>query len=178
MAGPSPILKARFDADTHERFLVAARKRGLKDSELLRLAVNRELDQTETCAAEVAPDPDQAQQGRVTVRMPSFLMDAAKERAKAKGMKLSRWIAALVQSNLTKHPVLTDAELKTVDATARELSAIGRNINQIARALSESHFQAERVRIDRLAELAEAVNESREAIRSLVRASRQAWSDE
>lgn len=178
MTGPSPILKARFDADTHARFLAVAKARGLKESELLRLAVNRELGQAPAGPAEVEPDPEQADHDRITVRMPAFLMTAMKGRARSQGMAPSRWIAALVQSNLTRHPVLTDAELQAVEASTRELTAIGRNINQIARALNEAHFQTERVRLDRLAELGEQINKVRDAIRVLVRASRNAWRNE
>lgn len=178
MPGPNPILKARFDPDTHARFLAVARARKISESELLRLAVNRELGLAPAEQAEVEPDPDQAAFDRITVRMPAFVMVAMKIRAKSKGMAPSRWLAALVQSNLTRHPVLTDAELQAVDSTTRELTAIGRNINQIARALNEAHFQTERVRLDRLAELAEKINKAREAIRVLVRASRNAWRNE
>ena len=180
MTGPSPILKARFDADTHARFLAVAKARGLKESELLRLAVNRELGQApaEPALVEPDPDPDQTEHDRITVRMPAFLMAAMKGRAKSQGMAPSRWLAALVQSNLTRHPVLTDDELQAVEATTRELSAIGRNINQIARALNEAHFQTERVRLDRLADLSEKINKVRDAIRVLVRASRNVWRNE
>lgn len=178
MNGPSPILKARFDAEVHARFLALAKARGLKESELLRLAVNRELGQAPAELSMVEPDPNQADHDRITVRMPAFLMTAMKGRAKSQGMAPSRWIAALVQSNLTRHPVLTDAELQAVEATTRELTAIGRNINQIARALNEAHFRTERVRLDRLAELGEKINNIREAIRALVRASRNAWRNE
>ena len=178
MTGPSPILKARFDADVHARFLALAKARGLKESEALRLAVNLLLGQAPAGPAMVEPDPEQADHDRITVRMPAFLMTAVKGRAKSQGMAPSRWIAALVQSNLTRHPVLTDAELQAVEATTRELTAIGRNINQIARALNEAHFQTERVRLDRLAELGEKINNAREAIRVLVRASRNAWRNE
>jgi hypothetical protein len=72
-------------------------------------------------------------------------------------------------------PVLTEIELLAVEAVNRELGAIGRNINQIARALNEAHFQTERVRLDRLTELSEKIDSTREAIRGLVRASRNSW---
>lgn len=176
MAGSSPVLKARVDADVHQRFLVLARTRGLSESELVRLAINREVDrQAEGVAIDFHPDRDQAEPGRLTVRMPLYVLTAAKDRAKIVGMTASRWVAALVQSNLASKPVLTDAELQAVDVATRELAAIGRNINQIARALNEAHFEAERVRLDRLDELAELVKNTRDEIRALARASRNAW---
>ena len=65
-----------------------------------------------------------------------------------------------------------------IKAFTKELSAIGRNINQIARSLNEAFHETERVRLDKLAELHRALVENRTAIRSLVRASQNAWEAE
>jgi hypothetical protein len=119
--------------------------------------------------------PEKTETKRITVRMADFILAAARERASLVGIAPSRWIAALVQANVTRLPVCTDNELRALEASARELAAIGRNINQIARALNEAHFQTERVRLDRLEMLAEAIRANREAIRLLVRASRNVW---
>jgi hypothetical protein len=92
------------------------------------------------------------------------------------GFAPSRWIAALVQSNLTRQPVLTDAELQAVLESNRELAALGRNLNQVAKALNEAFHETDRVRFDLIQELADEVRMNRNAIRSLVRASRDVWS--
>ncbi|WP_160410891.1 plasmid mobilization relaxosome protein MobC [Massilia cellulosiltytica] len=107
--------------------------------------------------------------------MPAFLMRAATERAMGKGTSFSRWIGALVQSHLTRRPVLTETELLALEASTRELAAIGRNINQIARVLNEAYFQTERIRLDKLNELSRRITQTREAIGALVRASRNSW---
>jgi hypothetical protein len=83
-----------------------------------------------------------------------------------------------VQTNLTGKPVMTDKELAVLQASNRELAAIGRNINQIAKALNEAFHETERVRVDTLAALSQSITENRSAIRSLVRASQQAWEAE
>ena len=168
-------LKARVDQATHERFLALAHARGLTESELLRLAIHREIDSTAPIRVPAVPLPDQTTPSRVTVRTSAFILSAAQSRAQSQGMALSRWIASLMQSNLSTHPVLTDTEVHAVQTTTRELAALGRNINQIARALNEAPFQTERVRLDSLAELSDKIEHVRQAIRSLVRASRNAW---
>jgi hypothetical protein len=109
------------------------------------------------------------------VRLAAFLLEDVKKRAKARGMAPSRWIASLVQSNVTRLPVLTEDELAAVLAANRELAAIGRNINQIARTLNETFHETERVRLDTLADV---IADNRQAIRELVRASKQAWASE
>ena len=110
--------------------------------------------------------------------MPGFLMDAAKEKAKVKGMAPSRWIAALVQSNLAKKPVMADQELLALKANIRELTAIGRNINQMARALNESRSNTEKVKLDTLALLDDTLKTNLSLIRDLVRSSQQVWEAE
>ncbi|MDB5728373.1 MAG: hypothetical protein JWQ00_1578 [Noviherbaspirillum sp.] len=166
---------ARIDTDSRARFRKMAGAHGLSESELLRSLVLRQIDTGGFVASPVAPDPKESDLAPMTVRMPRFLMKAAKDRAKAKGMAPSRWVAALVQSNLTREPVMSEAELVALEESNRELAAIGRNINQIARALNEAFHQTERVRLDKLAELDKAIKENRSMIRMLVRASQNAW---
>jgi len=175
MNGPSPIVKTRLKEPLYERFRAEAETRGLTDSELLRLAVIRLLDGKPVEAAEVHVEPDQLELQRKTVWMPGFLMKAAEERASKKGMSFSRWMAALIQSNLMRQPVLSESEVSVVEASNRELAAVGRNINQIARVLNEAYFETERVRLDRLEELSLQIKKTREFIGALVRGSRAAW---
>jgi predicted DNA binding CopG/RHH family protein len=176
--GPNPIVKARVDHATRAQIAAHALSRGVSESELLRQALRRELDGDPRPAQPAAPERDETSTARITVRIPSFVADAAKMRAQAAGMAPSRWIANLVQSNVARHPVLADCELQSLEATTRELAALGRNINQIARALNQAHFEAERIRLDRLADLAALIATIREEIRSLVRASRNVWGTE
>ena len=169
-----PVLKTLVETETKTRFRNLAKTRGLSESELLRSVV---LVVTGQDAADqpLKPEAENSELERMTVRLPGFLMDAAKQRGKAKGMAASRWVAALVQANLTGKPVMTDKELAVLQASDRELAAIGRNINQIAKALNEAFHETERVRLDTLAALSQSITENRAAIRSLVRASQQAW---
>ncbi len=162
-----PTIKARFDR--------AAKARGLSSAALLRMAAVAAIEQDEAAPRVVEPNPKESKTERMTIRMPGFLMNGAKERAVSKGMTPSRWISALVQSNILKQPVMNDAELQVLRASNRELAAIGRNLNQIAKSLNESFHETERVRLDRLAELNHAIKGNRLAIQSLVRASQNTW---
>jgi hypothetical protein len=187
MLGPSPVVRARLNPELHKRFKALRKAEGLTESELLQRAVANELDRPGGLANSCAPGAathaarvpkaigEGVEKTRLTVRLPAYVRHAAAERARTQGFRVSAWISSLVQSHVASTPVLTETELLAVELTNRELGAIGRNINQIARALNGAHFQTERVRLDRLAELSEKVDATREAIRSLVRASRNAW---
>jgi len=170
-----PVLKTLVEPTTKARFRSMAKARGLSESELLRAVILTVTGEDDPGEPPRAPDSQNADNARLTVRMPRFLMEAAAVRAKANGMATSRWVAALAQSNLTRQPVMTDAELAGLLAANRELSAIGRNINQIARALNEAFHETERVKLEQLAQLREMITRQRAAIRALVRSSQNAW---
>jgi len=176
MAGLKTEIKARIEQSHRDRFCTKAKALGLKESELLRAVVLAVIGDVQEEL--VKPDVESAKTNRITIRMPRFLLESAKERAKGKGMVISRWLTALVQANLTGKPVMTDQELAVLQASNRELAAIGRNINQIAKALNEAFHETERVRLDTLVALSQSISENRAAIRSLVRASQQAWEAE
>ena len=76
-----------------------------------------------------------------------------------------------------------DGYIIQVDTTdiremTKALGSIGRNINQIAKAINEAFHETERVRLDALAEVAKAINQNKSAIRVLVQARKQAWSSD
>jgi hypothetical protein len=186
MSSPSTIVKTRLKGPIHARFLAEQAERGISESELLRQALNHFFERPKESPphAETKPDatirlaapsPEQSSLERKTVWMPAYLMRGASARAQEKGMSFSRWACSLVQSNLMHNPVLTDPELLMVEAATRELAAIGRNINQIARALDDAYFQTERIRLDKLNELSSKISALRESVGGLVRASRHSW---
>ncbi len=176
-----PTLRARVDEDLKSLFLQKAEERNLSESELLRKVVldffaqEKNKDEVEDVLKAVEPDAENAENEKMTIRLPRFLVDAAKERAKAKGIATSRWIAALVQSSLMQNPVMVDQELTVLRSNIRELNAIGRNINQMARALNESKNNTDKVKLDTLDLLRTYLDRNIAFIRGLVRASQQAW---
>ena len=170
-----PFLTTRVEPEIKTRFRTTAKVRGLSESELLRAAILAVTSQDKRTNQPLESGAGKYDLDRMTVRMPRFVKEATKKRAKAKGMAPSRWITALVQSNLTGQPVMADAELAELHASSRELAAIGRNINQIAKALNKGFYETERDRLDRLDALGKAITENRAAIRALVRACQNVW---
>lgn len=166
---------ARVPNALKQAFSARAFARGLSESELLRELIATEVGKADRQIPLAEVDLNNLTTGRMTVRLPGFLLDGAKARAQARNMAPSRWVAALVQSNLTALPVLTHQEVNAVVAANRELAAIGRNINQIARALNENYRDVELARVDRLQQLLAVLVSDRAAIHALIQASRQGW---
>ena len=168
-------LKTVVTRETKARFRNIAKTRGLSESELLRSLILAVTDEDHGSDQFIQPDAERVDITRMTVRMPRFLMEAACARAKSKGMAPSRWVTAMVQSNLTNLPVMTDVELAVLKTSSRELAAIGRNLNRIAHTLNQAFHETEQVRLEKLAQLSQAIMENRAAIRALVRTSQNAW---
>ncbi len=172
------VLKATVSPVIKRRFHATARACGQSEAELLRCVVLAHLGQGETDLTVPVPSAEAQWLERLTVRLPHFLMQATRDQARRHQMAPSRWIGALVQSTFMRAPVMTDEQLLTLKASNRELAAIGRNINQIARALNEAFFRTHKLERAHLDALANAIVNNRTAIRDLVRASQQAWGND
>ncbi|MCX2694489.1 plasmid mobilization relaxosome protein MobC [Pseudomonas sp. DCB_CB] len=174
MTTKSKTLIARVEDDVKNAFEARAKSSGLKPSELLRQLVLKELglrvDETPLAVTEAS-----AKVERVTVRIPSFILSRAAERGKLKGMPVSRWIGSLVQSNITKQPVMTENEINLLRAVTRELAAVGRNVNQIARHLNAALDYGGRVDLNAIDRLPTSISNTRKAIHMLIKTSKQSW---
>ncbi len=177
-----PLIKTRTDEETKRAFKAVAKKRHTTESKMLDAFVASVIGPShvvEEVAMEepgaVEPSSGGAEYGRLNIRPPAFILDGIRERAKYKEMSANRWVVALLQSHLTGKPVVTDYEIAALKSSARELAAIGRNLNQIARALNESFHETDRVKLELLKDLATEIKVNRQAIRNLVRASLNSW---
>ena len=173
-----PLLTARIDDAAKMQFRALARSRGQSESEFLRSLVQLLIARSEVDACVPSVDSRKCAQARMTIRLPQFLVDGVVERSVRKGMKPSRWVAALVQSHLMALPVMTEGEVQALRASNRELAAIGRNLNQIARRLNAAFHDTEQVRLGVLMRLTEVVDRQQASLHALVRASQGSWGGE
>jgi Bacterial mobilisation protein (MobC). len=177
-AKQSPIT-VRVDEAARTRFRQLARSVNRKESELLRELITLAIESKtarQYSPVLISAEPKAKKMRRVTVRLPGFILDAAKTRARTRGMPTSRWIAFLVQSHLLQTPVMAGDELRALSDCNYELAAIGRNLNQIARILNADQSETNRLKLDLIKVLQTSVTETQQAIRKLVRASNNKWS--
>lgn len=170
-----PVLKTRVDLETKLRFAGKAKESNLSESELLRVTVMNRLESKTENALPATSDPENVGGDRMTVWLPHGLKEAIKTRAKKRGMLPSRWMASLAQFNITQVPVLNEDEVSALRISNRELAAIGRNINQIARALNAPLQNKDRVPLRHLEELAQAVTKNRATIAGVIRGIKNTW---
>jgi Bacterial mobilisation protein (MobC) len=138
----SPEIKLQAKAIADHEFLSEA-------AWLKRLVLReiRECDgargnEREPCRADAVRRPSREMRGPndckpILVRLrreDRLLLDA---RAEARGMRLATYISVLIRSHLRQLAPLPKDELLALKRSIAELATIGRNINQIAKAMNE-----------------------------------------
>lgn len=182
----APIVAARVLAAEREQFYARAAASNKKPGTLLRELIQAHISEAgqEIDRASQAPrirhsgDPELE---RLEFRLPKFLKEEVKKRAEQEGMKSAQWVSSLVQSSLMTTPVLTDQEVEVVSWANRELAAVGRNLNQIARSMNraeligESFSKDEVLTLDGINQVNANVRKLRDMMLRLVAARHRAW---
>ena len=101
-------------------------------------------------AVEVPGQRDPDRSTRKTVRLTASEAAKLEELAAASGYSSSKWITAMIRGHLTRGPQLGQHELEKLGQSNYQLVAIGRSLNQIAKALNT---QTEDTLDDRLASI-------------------------
>lgn len=172
----SQFLSVRVDPELKARLREISTLTDVKESELIRYFVIEGLSQVGLNLKSVQkPKGENLDLVYTPTLLPHYIKEAAIERAKSKGMRLGRWIAALIQSHILAKPVMVHDEVIALRESSRYLLAIGRNVNQIAKALNENFYETDRVKMEILKELEAAIQQTDDRIDELVRTSQKAW---
>jgi hypothetical protein len=97
-----------------------------------------------------------------------------RERASARGMRSATYVSVLVRAHLRHLAPLPTEELIALKRTVAELGAIGRNLNQLARAANSGDRPTGPARDDLLA-LLKACEAVRANVKALIKANVNAW---
>jgi Bacterial mobilisation protein (MobC) len=168
-------LQTWVSRDLKVRFARAARSQGLSESALLRRLLedlvppDRLPDDRLLTPVEKVPAAC-----RVSVRLRADDLLLLRERARARGLPTSTYISYLVRSHLTAQTPLPTAELAALKKSVAEIGAIGRNINQIARAATQQQWPAGPDAAV-LSEMNRVLTAMRADIKSLINANLASW---
>lgn len=138
----APVVRFRLTAEDEKRFRQRCAENGTTYSEVLKAFVQKYIDTPNSKEAEEPAVPAGGDEFdpfvRITCTLRSSLKNGLASEAKKSGISTSKYVSYLVQSNLTRAPVLTDYELAAVLSSRRELKSIGRNLNQITKSINEA----------------------------------------
>ena len=147
--GATEILRTRVTPETKARVAAVTQARLLTESIWLRQLILRELQAigSEDPLDRHGDGPVAVARGRCSkrrtlgsalyVRLRAEDRLLLQERAAARGMASATYVSVLVRSHLRSLAPLPKEELITLKRAVSELGAIGRNLNQIARAANQ-----------------------------------------
>jgi hypothetical protein len=168
-------LTTRVDATVKEAFRTEAESRALTESKLLEKLVEAFLKRDAT-ASTATPESQTAVRSRqaharLTPAEHAELGRVAAER----GMSRGTYLAELFRANVYEQPRFSGPEIDALHRAAGQLAAVGRNINQIARALNTSLDEAHRATALDFEHLKKMIDEQRTYVNDLVRSNMRSW---
>jgi hypothetical protein len=164
-----------LDRASKARFGSIAKANGLSESALLRQLVESTLTGTPTANAST-PEPvlPVASSGRISVRLRTDDLLFLRERASARELPTGTYVSLLVRAHLRAQVPLPTAELAALKRSVAEVGALGRNINQIARAVNQQQWPAGPNRSDLMAIL-RALEALRYHFKAVISANLASW---
>jgi hypothetical protein len=169
------IIAARVSSDTKARLRSLATKRGLSDSALLKDVLELTLG---GCGTPGRDDADPAirlsRRARLYVRLRPDDQLLLAERAAAQRMAPATYVSMFVRSHLRDLSPLPADELRSLNRVVAELGAIGRNLNQIARATHQAGPAAD-LRDAHVIAMIRVCGALRDHVKALLKANALSW---
>jgi hypothetical protein len=161
--------------DTKAQFAALAHQQCLSESALLKRLVVASLAPT-TVVKPLTPDIVEAVSatGRLSIRLRSDDLLLLRERARAREMPTSTYVSLLIRSHLRALAPLPTPELLALKGSVAEIGAIGRNLNQIARAMNQGEPRSGPSKAD-LRALLRALEGLRVHVKLLINTNLESW---
>lgn len=112
---------------------------------------------------------------RVEIHLTESEHSTLKPLARAQGFTVTKWIIALIRARLVGHPQFGHSELEVLARSNLQLLAIGRNLNQLAKALNTSPHDRSAFRVDLITELSSRIQTHTTTVSSVMRGNLERW---
>lgn len=168
------FIAARVPSQTKARLRAIAEKQHLSESALLKRCVDFMLTGATGEGSTVVAAPSVARNARLTIRLEPEDQLLLHDRAAARGMASATYVSVLVRSHLRSLAPLPKEELLALKRTIGELAAVGRNLNQIARAANQAERMAASGR-EYVGVMLKICNALRDHVKALLVANLRSW---
>jgi predicted transcriptional regulator len=174
----SPILSVRLGQDVKERWEAYCAALGKAPSTTIKEAIEQQLEK----AVKLPLIKIYQQNGEVAGREPKVRFEvlmtqsekaALVERANLEKCSPRRWIIDAIRAGLTREPQFGMKEIEALGESNYQLLAIGRNLNQVAKAMNENRRDA--VTIESIERLREIIDAHTDKVSIAIRASLERW---
>jgi hypothetical protein len=175
MVSATELLKTRVTPDTKRIIQAVAQRQQLTESAWLRHLIEVTL---QTAGANSSDEIDQekinVRATRLSIRLVADDQLLLKARASARGMAAATYVSVLVRAHLRVLSPLPKQELMVLRRSVTELSAMGRNLNQLARAANRGGQVVGPTREDLMAVLRACIG-LRDHVAALMQANLATW---
>ena len=172
------FVQCRVAPATKAALRAAAERQQLTESALLKRMLDFVLHTTGPTDSAVLTTADRptrpTRQSRLYVRLTTGDRQLLQERSAARHLAPATYASNLLRSHLRALTPLPEAELRALRQSTRELAAIGRNLNQIARAAHQGTSGVGLARDD-LRSLLTACEALRDHVRAYIRTNVSSW---
>ena len=112
---------------------------------------------------------------RVEIKLTQSEHSTLTQLARAQGFTVAKWIIALIRSRLVGDPQFGQSELEVLARSNLQLLAIGRNLNQLAKALNTSPEDKNAFRVELITELSRRIQTHTTTVSSVMRGNLERW---
>lgn len=169
------FIQCRVTSEAKALIQALANREQITESALVRQLLEAVLRTTTGGVAPVAEPPEPiVREARLSVRLAPDDRALLAERAAARGMAAATYVSVLVRAHLRGLAPLPKAELLVLKRSVAELSAIGRNLNQIARVANQGGRTAAIGR-DEVSSMLKVATGLRDHVKALLRANERSW---
>lgn len=166
-------IERRVTKEQKEAWQAFCHAQGVSESDMLGLMIEK------VTAGSVALDHKglkETKTDQLNIRLNTRDMKRITKRAKAEGfISRTAWLTAVAMANLNREPVLTESEIQALRTSNRELAAIGRNLNQIAKVLNTEFRESDKLNRQAVLALSEKIDSHREEVAGLLQRNLNKW---
>ena len=154
---------------------------GKKPGAALKEAIEQQLEKaaknpTPPPLRQTGEAPDDEPKVRFEILMTKSEKAAVQERANLERCSQRRWIIDAIRAGLTREPQFGMKEIDALGESNYQLLAIGRNLNQVAKAMNEGRRDS--VTIESIERLRGIIDAHTEKVSTAIRASLERWNIE
>lgn len=181
MEKPSRAMNIHLGADLKARWVDYCAGLGKTPGAAIKEAIEQQLEKAEKFPpAKTYQQTSEAPDGEPKVRFEILMTKSEKaavlERSNLERCSQRRWIIDAIRAGLTREPQFGMKEIEALGESNYQLLAIGRNLNQVAKAMNEGRRDS--VAVQSIERLREIIDVHTDKVSGAIRASLERWNIE
>lgn len=158
----------RVTAEEKKKIQFFCSEHGITESEFLGLLIQRALSSVSD-EAPLINLPNEVKNRLIGIRLDNDTFMKVEAYARAEGFSnRTSWVRNLLMAKLNNEPMLSAPEVAALRESNRQLSAIGRNLNQIARAINIEFRESDKLRHEYLVMLKQVIDEHKQQVVNVI----------